>query len=160
NWRILSDQDRTNVISSAKEAQKTALEEVKRRADDAAATEADAVQHDTDAKNADEQAANPPFDISADNRPEYILNKKNEARAARASAVEARVVEADAKKSQAEAQAVADAAAQRIAHPEVAVTDEEKSQAQSDNDAAISQAEKALRLATEQKKKIALEQTH
>lgn len=159
-WRILSGDDRAAAIKSAQDDQKSALEDVKRYSDDAVTAEGDSAQHDADAKAADDQAANPPADVSADDRAEYIQNKKNEAQAARASAVDARVEEADAKKSLAEAQAQVDAAAQREAHPEIPVTDDEKSQAKSDNDAAILVAKNTISAANQQKQRISTEQAN
>ena len=157
-WRILSDDDRAAAIKSAGNDQQAALTEVKRYSDNAATAESDAAQHDADAKSAEDQAANPPADVSADDRAEYIQNKKNEAEAARASATEARVEEADAKKSQAEAQAQADAAAQRAAHPEIPVTDDEKSRAKDENDAAIQSARNAITAGNQEKQRIAAEE--
>ncbi len=159
-WRILNDDDRAAAIKSAQDDQKSALEQVKRYADDAATAESDAAQHDADAKSCDDQSANPPADVSADDRAEYIQNKKNEAQAARASAIEARVEEAEAKKSQADAQAQADAAGQRAAHPEVPITDDEKNQAKSDNDAAILAARNAINATNPQKQRISAEEAN
>ena len=143
-WRVLSDEDRSAVVKTARTEQQAAEDEVKQHADDIAADELEAAQHELDAKNADEQAASPPADVSADDRSEFIQNKKNEAKAARDSAKELRNEEADVKKAEAEAQARADAAAQRAAHPEIPVTDEEKSAARSDNDAGIAAATKSI----------------
>jgi hypothetical protein len=158
--RILTADDRAAAIKSAQEDQRSALEEVKRYTDDATTAEGDAAQHDADAKSSEDQSANPPADVSADDRAEYIQNKKNEAQAARASAIEARVEEADAKKSEAEAQAQADAAAQRAAHPEIPFTDDEKNQAKSDNDAAILVAKNTISAANLQKQRISAEQAN
>jgi hypothetical protein len=142
-WRVLSAGDRDAAVKAARADQQAAADEAKQHADDAAADEAEAKQHDADAKSADEQAANPPADVSVDDRSEYVQNKKNEARAARDSAKEVRNEEEDAKKAQAEAQARADAAGQRAAHPEIPVTDDEKAAALSDNDAGIAAAVKS-----------------
>jgi hypothetical protein len=154
-WRLLSAEDREAAIKSALAEQQTALDEVKQRSEDVNTNETEAVQHDADAKVADDQAKNPPSDVSADDRSEYIQNKKNEAVAARASAKEARVGEADSKSAQNEAQTRADAAGQRAAHPEIPVTDEQKSQVKSDNDAAIKSAQSAISAAKERLAKIA-----
>ncbi|MGD0390247.1 MAG: hypothetical protein ABSC42_14975 [Tepidisphaeraceae bacterium] len=143
-WRILSAEDRDAAVKADRAEQQAAADEARQHADDAAADEAEANQHDADAKNADDQAANPPADVSADDRSEYIQNKKNEAQAARDSAKEVRNEEADAKKAQAEAQARADAAGQRAEHPEIPVTDDDKAAAKSDNDAGIAAAVKSI----------------
>jgi hypothetical protein len=157
-WRILNADDRAAAVKSAEEDQRSAMEEVKRWSEDAAAAESDAVQHDADAKSAADQAANPPADVSADDRAEYIENKKIEAAAARASAKEARVEEADSMKSQAEAQTLADAAAQQAAHPEIPVTDDEKNLARSDNDAAILLARNTINAGNQRKAEVAADQ--
>lgn len=158
-WRLLAPDERDAAVKTATQEQQAALQEVKSRADDAAAAEADAAQHDADAKSADELAANPPADISPEGRSEYIQNKKNEAEAARVSAREARVQASDSRKSQAEAQALADAAAQRAAHPEIPVTDDQKSQAKSDNDAAVALHTNELKELNQAAQKIAAERT-
>ena len=157
-WRVLSDDERAAAIKSAQQDQQTALAEVKRSANAAAAAESEAAQHEADAKSADAQAANPPPDVSADDRAEYIQNKKAEAEAARASATEARVDESDSKKSQADAQALADAAAHREAHPEIPFTDDEKNRASDENDAAILLAQNEIKAANQQKQRIAAEE--
>lgn len=160
DWRVQNADDRAAAIKAAQDDQRSALEEVKRYADDAATAEGDAAEHDADAKSSEDQSANPPADVSADDRAEYIQNKKNEAQAARASATEARVEEADAKKSEAEAQTRADAAAQRAAHPEIPSTDDEKNQAKADNDAAILVAKNTISEGNQQKQRIAAEQAN
>jgi len=159
-WRILSDDDRAAAVKSAQQDQQAALAEVKRCSDDAATTESDAAQHDADAQSAEDQAANPPADVSADDRAEYIQNKKNEAHAARASAAEARNAEADSKKSEAEAQAQADAAAQRAEHPEIPVTQDDKDAAKADIDSAIARIESELGALNTEKQKILNEEAN
>ena len=154
-WRVLSAEDRDAAVKAALADQQAAADEARQHAEDAAADEAEANQHDADAKNADDQAANPPADVSVDDRSEYIQNKKNEARAARDSAKEVRNEEADAKKAQAEAQARADAAGQRAAHPEIPVTDDDKAAAKSDNDAGIAAAMKSIGAIEQEKSRLA-----
>ena len=143
-WRVLSAGEREAAVKAASAEQQAAADEARRHAEDAAADQAEATQHDADAKNADDLAANPPADVSADDRSEYVQNKKNEARAARDSAREVRNEEAEAEKAQAEAQARADAADQRAAHPEIPITDDDKAAAKSDDDAGIAAATKAI----------------
>jgi hypothetical protein len=157
-WRILTPDDRAAAIKTAQDDQASALNEVKRYGDAAIAAEADAAQHDADAKAAEDQSANPPPDVSADDRAEYIQNKKNEAQAARSSATDARNDEADDKKNQADAQSQVDAAVQRAAHPEIPFTDDEKNQAKADNDAGILAAKNAIAAASQETKRIATEQ--
>jgi hypothetical protein len=143
-WRVLNDQDRDALVKAALADQQGALDEVKQHAQDVSSAESEAAQHDADAKTAADQAKNPPADISADDREEFIQNKKNEADAARASAKEARVEESDAKKAEAESQAHADAAGQRAAHPEIPISEDDKSQARSDNASGIQSATAAI----------------
>jgi len=157
-WRIVTPEDRDAIVKTATDEQHTAQAEVTRYQQDAQADETDAQQHDADAKAANDQAANPPSDVSAEDRAQYIQSKKTEAEAARQSASEARVEETDAKASQADAQGRADAAAQRAAHPEIPVTDDDKSKATADNDNAIAAARAAIASATEQKQKLAAQQ--
>ncbi|MGD0461097.1 MAG: hypothetical protein ABSB74_01285 [Tepidisphaeraceae bacterium] len=139
--RVMTAGDRDEAVKSAKADQQSALDEAKQRGDDAAAAEAEAKQHDADAKAADELASHPPSDVSADDRPAYIDNKKTEAQTAREAAKDARSREEDAKKAQADAAARASAAAQKAAHPEAPVTDDEKASVKADNDAAVAAAQ-------------------
>jgi colicin import membrane protein len=157
-WRVLSAEDRDAAVKAARAEQQAAADEARQRADDAAADEAEAKQHDADAKNADDQAANPPADVSVDDRSEYVQNKKNEARAARDSAKEVRIEEADAKKAEAEAQARAEAAGLRAEHPEIPITDDDKAAAKSDNDAGIAAATKSITALQMEKSQLAQSQ--
>jgi hypothetical protein len=139
--RVMSPEDRAEAIKSAKDEQQSALDEAKQRGDDAAAAKAESKQHDTDAKTAQDLMANPPADISSDDRPAYIDNKKSEAQAALDAAKDARTRADDAIKAQADAQIRAAVAAQRAAHPEIHITDDEKAIMKSDNAAAVAAAQ-------------------
>ena len=128
-WRILAPDDRDALVKIARAQQSDALQEVQERQDDIDARESEAKGDEADAKTAEDESQNPPSDVSPDDRAEYVQNKKNEARAAREAASEARTQEADEKKALAEAQALADAASHRAEHPEIPVTADDKSQA-------------------------------
>jgi hypothetical protein len=138
--RVLSADDRQAAIKLARGEQQTALEEAKKHGDDADTAEADAKQHDDIAQRDDDLASNPPADVSDNDRPDYITTKKNEAQVEREVAKDVRSREAEAKKAQADALAVAKAAGQRADDPETPVTDEQRAAAKADNDAGIAQA--------------------
>lgn len=135
--RVMTREERDAAISSAKDDQKAALDEARQHADEAKQAREDAAKADSDAKAADALAANPPVDVSADDRPGFIDNKKQEAQTARDAAKEARDKEAEAKKAQAESQAKADAADRRIKNPDAPATDDEKAQTKTQNDQMI-----------------------
>ena len=135
--RVMTREQRDSAISSATDDQKAALEEAKQHADEAKQAHDDATKADNDAKAADAAAKNPPADVSADDRPGFIEQKKNDAQAARDAAREARDKEAEAKKAQAEARAKADAAGKRIKDPEAPTTDDEKADVKKQNNEMI-----------------------
>jgi hypothetical protein len=139
-WRVLGDSDRDAIVKLAQSDQQAAADEASQRADEVAARESEAVNDVADAKTAEDEAANPPADVSPDDRTEYVQNKKNEAHAAREAASEARNEEADEKKELADVQAQVDAAAHRATHPEIPVTADEKAQANGDDDAGVAAA--------------------
>jgi hypothetical protein len=139
--QVLSPEDREAAIKAARDDEQTAQDEVKQHVDDAAAAEAEAKQHDAEAKAADDLANNPPSDVTADDRQSFIDGKKAEAASDRDAAKDARSREADANKAHVEAQAKADAAAARLAHPEVPVTDDDKAAAKADDLAGITAAQ-------------------
>jgi hypothetical protein len=139
--RVMTPDDRAEAIKSAKDDQQSALDEAKQRGDDATAAQAEAKQHEAEAKTADDLASNPPSDVSVDDRPAYIDNKKNEAQSARETAKDARSRADNAAKEQADAEARAKAAAQKLAHPEVPITDDDKASVKAEDDAAIATAQ-------------------
>jgi hypothetical protein len=138
--RVMTPADRDEAINSAKEDRQSALDEAKERGDDLTAALSEAKQQAAAAKSADDLAQNPPSDISADDRPAYIENKKTEAQSARDAAKEARTRADDAAKEVTEAQARAAVAARKAAHPEIPLTDDDKASVKSENDAAIASA--------------------
>jgi hypothetical protein len=132
---VLTSEDRDSAIRSAKDDEQTALDEVKQHVDDAAAAESEARQHDADAQAAEDLANHPPADVSADDRQAYVAGKKSDAGSARDAAKDARGRESDANKARLLAQAAADAAVQRAAHPELPLNDDDKAAAKADDDA-------------------------
>ena len=154
--RVMTSEERDAAIKSAQSDQKAALEEVKLREEEAKTAETEAQHHDADAKAADDLAANPPADVSADDRPSYIESKKNEAQAARDAAKDARGRQADAEKAKADALAKAQAAANVAAHPDLPVTDDDKASVKAANDAAIAQAQSDIVQCQQSKEQLAL----
>jgi hypothetical protein len=131
--RVMSKDDRDQAIASAKSDQQSALDEAKQRADEAAQAHQEAGKADDDAKAADNAAKNPPSDVSADDRPGFIEQKKTEAQQFRDAAREARDKETEAKKAEAESRSKAATAASRVANPDLAVTDDEKAEIKKQN---------------------------
>ncbi len=157
--RVMSDDDLAAAIKGAKDDEQAALDEVKQRAGEIKGAQDDAAQHDQDAKAADDLAKNPPPDVSADDRDNYIQNKKTDAQQARDAAKESRDHVADAKKEMDDAQARADAAANKAAHPDVPQTDDDKASVKSENDSAIAQAQADIDSATQIKAQITIAQS-
>jgi hypothetical protein len=132
--RVMSKEEREQAVASAKSDQQSALDEAKQHADEATAAHREASKAEEDAKAAENAAKNPPSDVSADDRPGFIEQKKNEAQQFRDAAREAREKEAEAKKAEAELRAKAAAAAARAANPDLPVTDDEKAEVKKRND--------------------------
>jgi hypothetical protein len=139
--RVMSSQDRDEAIKAALTEHQEALDEAKQHDDDAKADEAEAKQHDDDAKAASDLADDPPADVSADDRADYVQNKKSEAQAAEDAAKEARDREADAEKARDDANARADAAAKRATDPALPETEDDKAVIKAENDSAILRAQ-------------------
>ncbi len=139
--RVMSDDDRQAAIKAATDDRQSALDEVKQRDDEVKSTEDEVKQHTADAKAAEEAAKNPPADVTGADRDAYVQNKNNEVQAAYDVAREAQDRVTAAKKARDDAQTRADAAAQKAAHPESPVSDDEKASVKSDNDAGIAQAQ-------------------
>jgi colicin import membrane protein len=142
--RVMTSQDRDDAIKAALAERQEALDEIKQHDDDAKADEAEAKQHDDEAAAANDLADNPPADVSADDRADYVQNEKNAAQAAEDAAKEARDREADAQKASADAAARADAAGKRATDPELPETDDDKASISAENDAAIQQAQSEI----------------
>jgi hypothetical protein len=132
--RVMTKEERESAVNSATEEQKSALEEARQHAEEAKQARDDATKADNDAKSADAAAKNPPADVSADDRPGFIEQKKSDAQTARDAAKEARDKEAEAKKAEADSRAKADAAGGRIKNPDAPTTDEEKAEIKKQNE--------------------------
>jgi hypothetical protein len=135
--RVLSPTDRDAIVKQARTEEQTARDDAKRREDEMQQVDSEAKQHDADAQRAEDAAANPPADLSGDERADYIQNKKDEAAASKASAKEARNQEADSKSAEAEALGKADAAVKREEHPEIPTSEDAKEMAKADDKGAI-----------------------
>ena len=160
--RVMTPDERQQAITSAKSDQQSTLDEAKQHADEAAQAHQEATKADDDAKTADNAAKNPPSDVSADDRPGFIEQKKNEAQQFRDAAKEAREKEAEAKKAEAEARAKAATAAGRVANPDLPVTDDEKNDVKKQNEdqvtdlkTQISDTERGLKMLDESRDSVA-----
>lgn len=135
--RVLSKDERQQAIDSAKADQQAALDEAKQHAEEAKAAQADLDKADADAKTADGLAQNPPSDVTADDRPGYIEQKKQEAQTARDAAKDVLQKLGELRMQMAEAQAKAAAAGKRIADPDLPMTDDAKADIKKQNDEQI-----------------------
>lgn len=145
NTRVLTKEQREQAIANAKDAQNSALDEAKQHAQEAKDAADEAAKYEADAKEAEKLAKNPPPDVDADGRTDYVNGKKEEAQNARNSAKESRDKEKEARKAEAESKAKAAQAVNQAAHPEVPVTDEEKAQVKQENEAALTAAKDDLK---------------
>ncbi len=154
--RILTPEDRNAAIKSAASDQQSAADEARQHADEARTALEEAKQQEASAAAADALVASPPADVSGDDRPSYIEGKKGEAQSARDAAREARDRAAEATKGMNDAQAKAALGAARAVHPEIPLTDDEKAQIKSENDAAIAQAKTDINQCDQTKTQIAV----
>jgi hypothetical protein len=146
NTRVMTKQQRESAIQIAKDAQTSATDEAKQHAEDAKTAADEAAKIEADAKTADGLAKNPPADVDKDSREDYVKGKKEEAENLRASAKEARDREKDARKLEAESKIKAAAAIKAIDHPEIPVTEEEKTQAKAENTEGLANAKSEIDL--------------
>ena len=153
--RVMSADDRDEAIKSAREDEQSALDEAKQHADDAAAAATEVKRQTIDAATAQGLANDPPADISADDRPAYIENKKNEAQTARDAAKDASSRIDDAVKAENDALLRGRIATLKAAHPEVPGNDDEKASVKADNDAAIAAAQSDIAECQQQSVQIA-----
>ncbi len=142
--RVLTAEQREELIKQAREQQNAALEEAKTHTEEAKTAAEEAAKAETEAKAADALAKKPPADVEADAKADYINGKKEEATNLRNSAKEARDREKEARKLEAEGKARAAAFAQQIAHPEIPITPEEKEQVKNENERALNDAKTEL----------------
>lgn len=139
--RVLNDTDRAAIVKSVRQLREAALDDAKQHGDDVDADETDAKSHDAAAQSADDMATNPPPDISQDDRADYVKTKQSETQVEREAAKDVRGREAEAKKAQDAALALAKTLGDRADHPEIPVDDEQKAAARADNVAGVAQAQ-------------------
>jgi hypothetical protein len=142
--RVLTKEQREELVKGSKEAQDSANEEARQHAQEAKEAADEAAKIEGEAKAADALAKNPPPDVDKDSRDDYVKGKKEEAESLRANAKESRDREKEAKKAEAESKAKAAAAGRQIANPEVPVTDEEKEQTKAQNAKGLADARSEL----------------
>ena len=125
---MLSPEEREQIVNSAKEDEKSALEEQTQHLDEAKAAADEAAGHDKEAKQAEVAMKNPPKDLSEGDKNSFIEDKKNVIQSAKAAAKESRDKEAEARKAADESKAKASAAHEHGLHPELPTNDDEKNQ--------------------------------
>jgi len=143
--RVLTKEQKDQMIASANSDADSANSELADREKELKAIHDEIAQHEKEADDADKLAKNPPADVSADDRPGYVDGKKGEAQTARDAAKDSKAKLPDAEKAVADAKAKIAAIKGRIDHPEVPVTDDEKTQAAQENDKAIADAKDAIK---------------
>src|SRR4051812_12343491 len=142
--RVLTIEQREQIINQAKDEEKSAEEEAKSHADEAKAAADEAAQHEKEAKEAESAMKNPPKDASDDEKAAFVQEKKDAAESARTAAKDSRDRQAEAKKAQDESVAKVAAAKARAAHPDVPATDDEKAQARQENEQGLESARSEL----------------
>lgn len=142
--RVLTKEQRDSTIESAKSDRDSIAQEVKDRQTDLKAAQDEVALHEKEAADAEALAKNPPADVSADDRADYITGKKNDAQSARDAAKDSKGTVIEAQKALDDAKARLTVAEGRIKNPDVPVTDDEKAQATQDNQQAIEDAKKTL----------------
>lgn len=142
--RVLTKEQRDDLVKQAKEAQTSALDEAKTHADEAKAAAEEAAKAEADAKASDALAAKPPADVDADGKADYIKGKKEEAGNFRTAAKEVREKEKEARKAEAESKAKAAGFAQQAARPEIPATPDEKEQVKNENTQGVNDAKGEL----------------
>ena len=135
--RVMTKEERDQAIESAKGDRQSALDEAKQHAEELKQAQEDATKADNDAKAADALAKNPPADVTADDRPGYIDQKKTDAQQARDAAKEAREKAAEAKKLQDESNPKVAALDKQIADVDLPVSDEDKAEVKKANEEEI-----------------------
>ncbi|MCC7351481.1 MAG: hypothetical protein IT446_13015 [Phycisphaerales bacterium] len=136
--RVLSDDDRQRAIDNAKEQIAGLNEQLEQARTALQETTTQIAEHQAAAQKAEEQAKNPPADLTDPDERESFINDR------KADADNARQAIADGQERQKEQQASVDdlnaqlaAAQQRADHPEIPQTDQEKEQVKQENDSAI-----------------------
>jgi predicted nucleic acid-binding Zn-ribbon protein len=142
--RLMTKDQRQAAVDAATTDRNTANDDVKSATEALKPINDEIAQHDKDATDAEALAKNPPADVSADDRSNYIDARKNEAQAAHDAAKDARDRLKDAQKAVDDAKARVTAAGNRVDHPEVPVTDDDKASVKQENDQAIAEATKQI----------------
>jgi len=145
--KVMTADERNDVIKSAKEDQKAADEETKSHADAAKEATDAATKADAEAKAADTAAKNPPKELTGDDRQSFIDEKKQAAESARTTAKEAREKLVEENKAIAEAKAKSAAAASKAANPDLPVTADEKAEVKKQTDEGLAAAKADLQTA-------------
>ena len=141
--KILTSDERASIVESAKSDEQSATDEAKGHADEAKQAADDAAKADKDASDADKLAKNPPADVGADDKEQYIKDRNADADTARQAAKEARDRQAAANAAQKESEAKIASAKAKQKDPDVPLTDDEKAEVkkQTDDDITSSKAE-------------------
>jgi hypothetical protein len=142
--QVMSTEDRTAAIETARSEQQSAVAQAEQSNEEAQTAALQADQDDADAKAAQNLADDPPDDVSPVDRADYVSQKRQEAQDARAAAKEARNQEADAQAAQADALAEADDAGQIALQPDIPITYDDKAAVKAENQAALAQANAEL----------------
>ncbi len=142
--RVLANEQREEIVNSAKDNQKSALEEAKNHTDAAKAALEEAATKDKEAVEAEKLAKHPPADVEKDNLADYIKEKREESKTAREAAVEARKNAVEEQKQEKECRAKAAMLAKQAENPDVPATAEEKEQVAKENKEAIDNARQEL----------------
>jgi len=135
--KILTDDERKTIVENARSDEQSAGDEAKSHADEVKQAQDDAAKADKDAKDAEKLAKNPPPDVGADDREQYVKDRQSDAENAKQAAKEARDRVAEAQKAQKESEAKVASAKARRQNPDVPQTDDEKAETTKQNEEAI-----------------------
>lgn len=147
--RVLTAEQKADRIKDAKSQQESALEEAKSHDQEIKDAEAEAKQHEMEAAEAEKLAKNPPSDVGADDRADYIKGKQEEATNAKTAAKESRDRLKEIQKQVADAKAKAAGFEKQMKNPEVPVGDEEKAQVKQENEQGLANAKSELETLTQ-----------
>jgi hypothetical protein len=142
--RVQTKEQRDAAIAAATTDRDNITAEVKTDQDAIKPISDEIAQHDKDAADAEALAKSPPADVAADDKNAYIDQRKNEAQAAHDAAKDARDRLTEAQKNLDDAKARLAIATNRVNHPEVPATDDDKAQVKAENDQAIAEARTAI----------------
>jgi hypothetical protein len=142
--RILTKDQRDAAVQSATTDRDAAADDVKTHEGEVKQIKEEIAQHDKDAADADALAKTPPADIGADDRQSYIDQKKADAQTARDASKDAGDRLKEAQKTLDDSKAKLASLNGQIDHPEIPVTDDDKTQVKQQNDQAISDAKSKI----------------